>query len=870
MMKKPHLWPSLCALAVSSVLSPIAFAANNETRLKEEEPLEHISVTGSHIKRTDLEGASPMTVLTDEDIARSGAQDMSQLLSKLPIAGAGTFATQGNDSDDTANGAAAISLRGLGADATLVLLNGRRVAVSSFAKNIDTSFVDINAIPMSAVERVDIVKDGASATYGSDAIAGVVNIILKKDFEGFEINAKAGETVDAGGGQTSASILWGSHAEKSHTSIILNYFHENETTLGDRSYSRSANQTARGGSDSRSSSGNPGSYIPASIGTDGSITTLSDTYDWTPGGNCPDDNNNGTFCVYDYAPMMTSTPETTRVGLSVFHDYYINDDITLFSEMMYQHNESIVHGAASPSFSELYVLSSNPNYSSANNPYAASGEDLTMRRRITETGGRQKEAESDSARLVMGLDGMLGEWDWELAYTYSYNRNYEFGQNGYVWTSVLQDAINDGSFNPFSTTQTTAVLDEISVNTTRNAKSTTSAFDGTIAGEIFELPAGHVGMAIGFEYREEDLSDKPDELFLRGEIFGTEATEAYGSRDQTSVFIEFAVPVFETLEAQLAGRYENYSDFGTTTSPKVALLYTPLNTLTFRASWAEGFRAPSLVQLGLGASQESPELIDTQRCAYTNADEDCTAQERTVNFSGNPDLKAEESTSYNLGGVWEVIDNLSMGIDYWYYKVDGLIDADPQYVINTQGNNSDVVQREAPSGGIPGRIISISDQFANLNEQTTDGIDFDVQYMFDTGEYGEFGLSYNLTWVHEFEQVRADGSVVELKGRYEHPEYRWTGGLNWAMSNWQATTRLNYISEVAYTLEQNTEGYIDAMTTVDLNVTYLGFDHWSLTMGANNVFNEEPPFSKVDFMGYDQNTYSAIGAFWYASATYRF
>ncbi|MBV7315978.1 TonB-dependent siderophore receptor [Shewanella sp. NIFS-20-20] len=850
-----------CALAVLTVMAAPSMA---------EETIEKIEVTGSHIKRIDLEGASPITVISADDIIKSGAQDVSQLLRKLPISGNGTFSTQGNNSDDTSNGGAAVSLRGLGADATLVLLNGRRIAVNSFAKNIDTAFVDINAIPMSAIKRIDIVKDGASATYGSDAIAGVINIILKKDFEGFEINAKVSDTVEDGGGQVAGSMLWGTQSDKAHTTVILDYFKENETLFGDRDYSNSANQTPNGGSDFRSSAGNPGTYIPATVGADGSILPKSDVFNWTPDVNCPASSINGAFCRFDYAPVMTSIPETSRVGLSVFQTYEFNDELSMFAELMYQHNESVVKGAASPSFGEFYMLADNPLFTSdaAVNPFP--GEDITMRRRLTEAGTRKKEAESNSARVVLGLDGMLADWEWQLAYTYSWNRNQEFGTQGFVWTPQLQASINAGEFNPLSQTQSQAVIDDISVQTTRNGKSTTSAFDGKIAGEIFEMPAGAVGMAVGFEYREEKLEDRPDELFRRGQIFGTEATEASGSRDQTSLFAEFGVPLMETLEAQLAVRYENYSDFGNTTTPKIALLFTPTDFLTMRASWGKAFRAPSLVQLGLGSTQESPSLIDNTRCPLTGLEEDCKPVERTVIFSGNPDLQPEKSTSYNFGIVWEITDGLSAGIDYWNYDQTGLITSDTQYLLDNEGNNPAVVKREPAAAGVPGRIIEIYDKFENLGGQTTDGVDFNVNYVMPTASAGDFNFSYNLTWVNSFDQTRADGSKRQLAGEFQHPKFRWVAGMDWNIGDWQTAARLNYIGEFEDSLDAGADRTIDSMATLDVNASYVGFDHWTLTVGGNNLFNEDPPFSEADFMGYDQATHSALGAVVYGSVRYQF
>lgn len=848
--------PSLLTMAIAAIATG-AHAADD---------IERIEVTGSHIKRTDIEGPSPVLSISEEDIRSAGAQDVSELLKKLPVAGNGTFSTQGNDSDDTGNGGSAISLRGLGADSTLVLLNGRRISVSAFAKEIDTAFVDINTIPLAAIERVEILKDGASATYGSDAIAGVVNIILKQDFEGFEVSAGYGDTSESGGAEQTLSAMWGTHGERSHTTVIVDYFKREETLFADRDYSKSADQRPNGGSDFRSSAGNPGSYSSATIGEDGSILSNGD---WQPDADCPEALINGSYCRYDYAPFMTSIPETERAGLLVLQDYQLSDDMKFFAELSYQHNATVVKGAASPSFSEFYMLADNPLFTSgqAENPFP--GQDITMRRRLTETGGRKKKVETDNSRAVIGINGMLANWEWELAYTYSRNRSNEYGLQGFVWTPELQDAINEGAFNPFSTTQSQEVMERITVNTTRNGKSTTKSFDGIISGDLFDYSGGTAALAVGFEYREESLADNPDELFLRGEIFGTEATQASGDRDQTSLFAELAIPVGDTFEAQFALRYEDYSDFGTNTSPKVALRWAPLDTLAFRASWGEAFRAPSLVQLGLGSTQESPGLVDNTRCPLTGEEFDCTAQERTVIFSGNPDLKPEESTSYNIGVIWEAMDSLSVSVDYWSYDQDNLITSDTQYLLDTQGTNPDVVKREPTVDGVPGQIIEIYDQFLNLGGQKTDGIDLDAQYLLGDTGVGDFKFSYTLTWVNSFEEIRSDGSARELSGEYQHPEYRWTAAADWAMESWQAAMRVNYIGETEDDINAGAEGTIDSMVTVDINGSYI-VDDWRFTLGINNLLDEEPPFSAATFMGYDQQTHSAQGRYLYGKVSYRF
>ena len=256
---------ALTAAAVSMALSTSYTHAQEQSS----DDIEKIEVTGSIIKRSDLEGASPVTSIDAQQIANTGVTDLISLFTKLPISGQGTFSTQGNSSDDTANGGSSVSLRGLGADSTLILVNGRRVSVSPFAKGIDTAFVDINNIPIAAIKRVDIQKDGASATYGSDAIAGVINIVLKDDFDGAMVSAKIGDTADGGGKEQNVSMIWGSSDEKMSHTFIMDYFDREEVLYADRDFSRSANQSALRPNDPdavdfRSSSGIPGTIALAS------------------------------------------------------------------------------------------------------------------------------------------------------------------------------------------------------------------------------------------------------------------------------------------------------------------------------------------------------------------------------------------------------------------------------------------------------------------------------------------------------------------------------------------------------------------------------------------------------------------------------
>lgn len=873
-MKLLQALPSLCAMAVAAVYAPNIMAAD--------ESVERIQVTGSHIKRTDMEGPSPVTMITEEDISNSGATDLIGLFSKLPISGQGTFSTQANSSDDTANGGSSVSLRGLGADSTLILVNGRRVSVSPFAKGIDTAFVDINNIPVSAIKRVDILKDGASATYGSDAIAGVINIILKDDIDGAEIIARIGDTSAGGGKEETVSLVWGSHTEKSSHTFILDYFNREELLYGDRDYSRSSNQSALRpndpfAEDMRSSSGFPGTVALASDPTN----RLPDTF-----GNdvcAPEDidlaNN---LCRYDYAPMMTMVPENKRFSVNYMGKYEINDNVSGFLEFNGQTSTTTIKGAGSPSFNELFMSANNPNHPFADMPtHEFYNEDLTMRRRMVDIGNRLKEVESDYYRTIVGLNGQFGDWDWETAFSYINSKSIERGIDGFPNSRRAQEAIDNGSWNPFEpSTNTQAALDFIETTTNRFGESTNRSIDAKISGPIMELPAGELMVAMGAEYREQSISDNPDDQFLRGEVFGTEATQANGERDSTAFYVELSVPLLDSLEMQIAARHENYSDFGTTTDPKVALLWSATEDLSFRGSWGTAFRAPSLAQLGLGRTDESPGLVDTIRCAAVgNINKACETQEYTAVFEGNPDLGPEESTSYNLGMIYNVTEEFNFTLDYYSYDINSIIDSDTQFVFSNYGDDPSVVER-LPSTipNDPGEVVTIYDSFQNIGDLVTTGLDLDAKYLLET-DAGEFKFSYMLNYVFKYDDKRpasldkpGEKRTNIRVGEFEQPKVRWTAGVDWTISDFRSYVGVNYIGEFDQKEVVQKEGMdnIDAMMTVDASVNYYGLPDTVLTLGATNLFDEEPPFSYHDFMGFVTSVHSGQGRFVYLQASYSF
>jgi outer membrane receptor protein involved in Fe transport len=874
MKSQKTLLATIFTLLFSSTATAEEAAVNNANKSEE---IERIAVTGSHIKRNDMEGPSPLTSLSSADIAKSGVTDLIGLFTKLPMAGQGTFSTQGNSSDNTSNGGSSVSLRGLGADSTLILVNGRRVSVSPFANNIDTAFVDINNIPLAAIKRVDILKDGASATYGSDAVAGVINIVLRDDIEGVELSGKLGTTADGGGEEQSVSLVWGNSTDNTSHTFALDFFNREEILYGDRSFSKSSNQAALNpndpfATDFRSSSGFPGTIALASDST----IRMPDTF-----GNdvCATSDIVGNLCRYDYAPVMTSTPASERVSFIYMGNYEISDDVRAFAELNGMNSKYTTRGAGSPSFNELFMSGDNINHPFADMPsHEFYQQDLTMRRRMLDIGNREKRTNSDYYRAIVGVRGEIEDWNWEAAYSYIKQETVERGVNGFPNSRRTQEAIDSGLWNPFEpSSNSQESLDFIETQTSRIGKSTSKSLDAKISGPLMEMENGDLGLAVGIEYRENSISDNPDDQFLRGEVFGTEATQANGSRDNTAVFAELAIPVLDNLEVQLAVRHEDYSDFGTTTDPKVAFMWNPSDSLSIRGSFGTAFRAPSLHQIGLGNTDESPNLVDDVRCAAVgNVNKACEPQEYTAVLSGNKDLGPEESESYNLGVIYEMTENFDFSVDYYSYDIENVITKDTQFKFSNQGNDPLVVERLPSSvAGDPGEVVRIFDQYENIGNVVTTGLDIEANYAL-ASDIGEFKFTYALNYVLTYEDSRPnpDGSmrIDTQEGDFEQPEIRWTFNTSWNKDDWNANIAVNYIGEFKQDAAVQAEGMadIDSMTTVDTTINYIGIENVTLTLGATNLFNEEPPFSYHDFMGYVNSTHNAVGRFTYVQAKYKF
>jgi len=860
------------ALSTSLPLS-IALAQDQD---QDQSATEEIVVIGSRIARSgDFQSPSPVLEVDRESIEKSGYSNLQQLLEKIPANGNGAFSTRGNNQDSTANGAASVSLRGLGADATLVLVNGRRVSISPFAESITTNFVDINSIPVAAIERVEVLKDGASAVYGSDAVAGVVNVVLRKDFRGLELSAGFGNTTESDYEEQTFSAIWGTGGDDSNVTLILDYFKNDTLFNADRGSAGTANQSARGGEDFRSSRGYPGRFIV------NGTTTID------PG--CPPGSIAGQTCLFDFGPFNLLIPKAERTGLMMLAHQGFGANVELFTEIAVQHNTSAAQGAPTPldETALLTVPITHPN-----NPFPGATSIAIGRYRTVDAGARQWDIETDNLRVVLGLRGEIADWNWEVAAQRARSESEQSGDRsqGWIRTDFLQQQINLGLYNPFGGVQNPqSVIDAITTNLVRRGKSNLRMYDAQISGDLFELGGNTVRMAAGAEYRSESVSDVPDDQFQRGLIFGTEAVTAAAGRKNWSTFVEFAVPLLDSLELSLAGRYDDYEDFGTTTNPKVAMRWSPIDQLALRASWGTGFRAPSLAQVGLGPSQESQFFVDTFGCADNPVY--CAQTDYIILFSGNPNLEPEQSETINVGVAWQPTDGINLTLDYWDIKQEDKIDEVPFGFLFQQCNvqNSPVCVRGAPlPGDTLGPLQQVASTFNNIGEQSAEGIDLSGYFTMPLGG-GSMTLGANYSHLLKFERVELNSAGTafltrELTGEYEYPEDRATLSGDWGNDTWGVYSSLNYVGEFQDLPDVDFDGVLDydtnntrkvkAFTTLNLQFRYTGIENIKLLLSIDNALDEEPPFAvgdgDTDLYGYVQSQHSPRGRFWNAKAIFSF
>ena len=494
--------------------------------------------------------------------------------------------------------------------------------------------------------------------------------------------------------------------------------------------------------------------------------------------------------------------------------------------------------------------------------------------RTVDAGPRIWNIESDTFRLVAGIRGNISNWDYDISAQKGRSKSLQTGGIGDGWIRVdyLQREIDAGNYNPFGGTYNDPdVVADISTSLVRQGESHMTSFNFNVAGDAFTISDMVVQVAAGLEYREEDVADTPDEQFQRGLIFGTEAISAAASRDISAAYVEFLVPFSDTFDVTLAGRYDDYSDFGSTTNPMVAVSWRPLDNFSVRASWGQGFRAPSLAQIGLGPSQDSPLVDDYYRC---QSDGICEGErERGVIYTSDAVLQPEESTTWNFGVVWQVTDEFDFTADIWSIDQDNKIGQNPVeniYAAECNDQNSTVCVRFEPlPGETLGQLDRIYNIYVNLSSQEASGLDLSAGYLLDLADMGQ--LKFGLDWSY-IDSFKRDG--IEYAGELNYPKNRARMTADWTFGDLGFTTIVRYIGEFESfqsltEIEASEAEMVDSETLVDLQAYYQFNDETTFTLGVNNVFDSDPPFTARGY-GYVAETHMLRGQYVYGEIKYKF
>ncbi len=976
MDKTPKKWSLALLSPVFALSGGLAYAQESD-----DAAIEEIVVTGSFIKRQTADSPSPLSVVSRADIEDIGATTISDIVNTLTFNSGSANFTNAFNGGDSSTGSTNVNLRNLGLGSTLVLVNGRRY-VAANNDTVGNAFVNTSLIaPTIALERVEIVKDGSSALYGSEAVAGVVNFITRDSFEGFELDFNYGSDFETGeADDRTIGAIWGVQNEQGGFTASLEYLDRDALTINDR--------LDDFGGTGISSFGNPGSFaFTNSLAFGGSFsdpdcgTPVSSINLGAAPGTGP-----GSLCLYDFGPFFNLVGQEKRTLGHVSSHYNISDTTEFYADVGFAFTEFERGNSLFPNLNINAVGLQNPGLQNAIangsvDPANITGPDdaaVFFRGRIL--GGSPDTAfedrpidtrtktSRDQFRVVSGIRGELpfinDSWTFDVTGTRSesfiQSRNTDslsapvasalqgFGGlqcdpgsatetagsgnagigNCFFFNPFASSLINpDGSPQTDPALQNSAALIDSLVGEARSTTDVTqSVFDVVATGDIFDLAAGPVGLAVGFQWRRDEVNFDADNDSNEGNFaFLSIINDFSGAETVAAGFFELAIPLHETLDLQIAGRYEEFRSLNEDSfDPKASLLWRALPDLTFRGSIGTSFRAPSLLQ-----------RFGTQTQLLNTADpfSGATLAFRPQISQGNPNLQPEDSTAWNIGFSYAptegALAGLSVDVDYYNYEYDDLITVtSPQEVITAdalsrcpQGINipgsatfnaaiplcgvipdangvPQIVNDPAGGGGLPdilirddfGNFLSVQPPFDNAQGLDTSGIDLAIGYGFDVNNIGTFKASLAGSWTAEYDVTLADGTEIDGVGSRNFansvgrplPEFQANFSLGLQRNAHSGVVFVRYIDSYIddqlnpSTLRRDRNANdirINSFTTVDVQYSY-SFDgpagsSNTFTLGGKNVGNRTPPQVNVDG-GFDPFTHDPRGALWYAKISLGF
>ncbi|RZL38085.1 MAG: TonB-dependent receptor [Rubrivivax sp.] len=871
--------------------------------------IERVTVTGSAIKRIDAETAVPVTVVRMAELRSAGVTSVEQILNNL--AGVQSTVNAAQSIGSSSGGATFADMRGIGSNKTLVLLNGERIANNA----VDGSAPDLNMIPFAAIDRIEVLRDGASALYGTDAIGGVINFITRKSYVGGTVTLGYDKPQHPGGRNRSANAGFGLgdlDRDGYNVSGFVSLRKEDPIT-GDQ---REFNKRIVGGLSSSTDPANytqdfntlynpaaPGcagtSLVPVEGGTQCKIVTPN-FVDFSPKSDTTSGMLRGTLRVSPSLDLgaeafLTRNKVTTLVAPVPYGGYLMNP--------------TMPNGQPNPFFPTAHVdptfdddTAGTPAFGASTpfpNPVAVQPGFVYVFWRDFPNGSRAQLNKNTQSRIMLSADGNGAGWDYSVRLTHNRNKVDQYLTGGYANGDIVGEGLLEGVVNPFGpqTPEGTELLQGAALNgllQTATGKITT--VKATASREIGDwLGAGRQAqVAFGAEYRRENFVSRANKDFAELVVVSTGVDPEFldqGKRNVKAVYAELNVPVTKDLELTAALRHDRYSDFGNTTNPKLSFRYQPTRQLLMRGSASTGFRAPSLFEL-----YGSPAYTNTAgnfnnplNCPGGTAipgaspGANCDAQFQVLN-AGNLTLQPEKSRNYTVGAVFEPMTNLSLGIDFWWIRLRNSIASLPQSTLFANYAQFQQYFHFAQPGNLlsitsncPGSKCGYVDQgLLNLGGIRTNGIDLSAQYRMRSA-VGQFDVALNSTYIHKYDyQDYTNGPWNQNVGAYmgSGPIFRWQHNLtaNWAYNAFAVGAAVHYRSGYADFIPE--ENRVSAFTTTDLYGSWQPMKSTTLVLGVRNLFDRDPPFTnQADLFqsgGWDSRYANAAGRTYYARATYSF
>jgi iron complex outermembrane receptor protein len=887
--------------------------------------LEAVVVTGSRIPRAQIEGPAPITTITAQDIRNNGFANVADVMTAL------TQNLGALDSNQNTNGfspgAQAVDLRGLGPNHTLVLVNGRRIADYPQSYGGNSNFTDISNLPTSLIDRVEILSGSASAIYGSDAISGVINFILKKKADGTTVDFRMGDTQHGGGSSQRLQISSGFSSGKFDSVFGLEFVHQNPLWGYQRRFTDSRLNAP--GDPSRIFAspvftridGND-NYIDPGKATCDALSSLdhgSIVYAYR--------RNYGNYCG-SYKDVGYGTMQNGRKAVNFYGtaSYHLNDNMELFLDV--QAATSHQDSYNSPlQWQNSYKL----NGDSTPIPFynQATGQVEQWQRKyftIEENGGFRAgmiRNINNTLSLNTGIKGSIPDTNWTYEALFGHSQSgleskepaliSDKAQALFLGPSLGVDA--DSGYNiynaPVSRLYTPLTVSEfrsITQDSIDHDKSRSENFSLTMTNtNLFTLPGGSAGFASVLEYGNQYFGLKPDPLSLDGSYFGLHNTGAIGSRDHTGAGVEFSAPLLTSLTLTAAGRYDRY-EYGATTAGKftysLGIEYRPFDNLLLRGSAGTGFRAPDLSYLYAGLSGSSSSGTDYYLCRRDEASsgpdyyDNCT--NGSVGFNGRSHgstaLKHETSKSFTYGFVYSPIQNLDISADYYIVKLNNEVEyqgsdtilreeADCRLGQNAGGASVDihsalcqqvlgqVVRNAATAPSKPEGITSVMVLPINAATDRTSGVDFNTHYLLETPRAGEFEFNLGLTYVatHKVQLFKGDPTVNEFTDMYDYviPRSKASYSVAWTRGKFTATVHGSRLGGLP-----NYDGTQRLGPTFIYNgsLNYRFTPRASLTFVVDNLFDEKPAPDRTwtSYPYYSRSWFSPIGRAYFVEASYRF